>query len=136
LIVLDASVLIAHLDAADAHHRRADELLHALSPEPLGASPITLAEVMVGPARAGKLNLAATTLALLDVAPVDLESDAPMRLAMLRASTGLKLPDCCVLLAAERSGGVLSTFDDRLAAAAEAHGYVVLRHEQRPVSKP
>jgi predicted nucleic acid-binding protein len=136
LIVLDASVLIAHLDAADAHHRRADELLQAFSPEPLGASPITLAEVMVGPARAGKLNLAATTLALLDVATVDLESNAPMRLAMLRASTGLKLPDCCVLLAAEQSGGVLSTFDDRLAAAAEAHGYVVLRHEQRPVTRP
>ena len=126
MIVLDASVLIAHLDAADAHHARADELLDSFAPEPLGASPITLAEVMVGPARAGKLDRAAATLRLLDVGGVDLEADAPVRLAMLRASTGLKLPDCCVLLAAERSGGVLSTFDDRLSAAAEAYGYIVV----------
>jgi predicted nucleic acid-binding protein len=129
VIVLDASVLIAHLDASDSHHGRADELLDSLSPEPLGASPITLAEVMVGPARAGKLDRAAATLRLLDVARVDLENDAPIRLAMLRANTGLKLPDCCVLLAAERSGGVLSTFDDRLTAAAEDYGYIVIGHD-------
>lgn len=129
MIVLDANVLIAHLDASDAHHRRADELLQSFSPEPLGASPITLAEVMVGPARAGKLDLAAATLGFLDIARVDLQADAPMRLAMLRASTGLKLPDCCVLLAAERTGSVLSTFDDRLASAAEAYGYVVVGRE-------
>jgi predicted nucleic acid-binding protein len=126
MIVLDASVLIAHLDADDAHHVRANELLQSFSPEPLGASPITLAEVMVGPARAAKLDRAAATLRLLEVARVDLENDAPIRLAMLRASTGLKLPDCCVLLAAERSGGALSTFDGHLSAAAEAYGYTVV----------
>jgi predicted nucleic acid-binding protein len=138
VIVLDASVLIAHLDANDAHHIRADELLESFSSEPLGASSITLAEVMVGPARAGRLDRAAATLRLLDVARVDLEDDAPMRLAMLRANTGLKLPDCCVLLAAERSGGVLSTFDDRLSAAAQAYGYIVIGNDPpaRPIDGP
>lgn len=136
MIVLDASVLIAHLDATDVHHRHADELLESFAPEPLGASPITLAEVLVGPARAGQLDRAASAIALLDVARIDLADDAPLRLAMLRASTGLKLPDCCVLLAAERSGGVLSTFDDRLATAAAAGGYVVVRDEPSTGHEP
>ncbi|CAN5270673.1 hypothetical protein BH20ACT16_BH20ACT16_13150 [soil metagenome] len=37
---------------------------------------------------------------------------------MLRASTKLKLPDCCVILAAQQARGTILTFDDRLAAVA------------------
>lgn len=122
MIVLDASVLIAHLDASDAHHDRAFDLLHQLTEEPLAASPLTLAEVLVGPARAGLLDRAAAALHQLEVGSVPLEEDAPVRLAMLRAGTGLKLPDCCVLLAAEQAHATLATFDDRLAAAARDRG--------------
>jgi predicted nucleic acid-binding protein len=50
---------------------------------------------------------------------------APAALAGLRAATGLKLPDCCVLLAAEQVGGGLGTFDDRLATAARERGVPV-----------
>jgi predicted nucleic acid-binding protein len=127
VIVLDASVLIAHLDATDSHHDRACELLllAADQDEPLGASPITLAEVLVGPARANRLDQATAALDQLGVDAVVLPPDAPLRLATLRAGIALKMPDCCVLLAANQSGGAVATFDDRLADAAGSHGLAV-----------
>lgn len=125
MIVLDASVLIAHLDAADAHHDRAETLLLSTADEALVASPITLAEVLVGPARAGHLDQATAAVARLDVQTVALPDHAPARLAILRAGTGLKLPDCCVLLAAQQSRGAVASFDDRLTATARKLGLAV-----------
>ena len=122
MIVLDASVLIAHLSAADARHERATQLLLAAGDEPFAASPLTLAEVLVGPARAGLLERASVVLRQLGVTAVALDTDAPARLATLRAITGLKLPDCCVLLAAEQAGAAVLTLDDRVAAAARERG--------------
>lgn len=123
--MLDASVLIAHLDAADAHHDRASALLLDVTDEPLGASPLSLAEVLVAPARAGRLDRATAALRRLRVTSVRLPADAPVRLAALRAGTGLKMPDCCVLLAAEQQDAAVATFDDRLAAAARERGLAV-----------
>jgi hypothetical protein len=40
----------------------------------------------------------------------------------LRARTRLKLPDCCVIMAAEIAAGTILTFDERLAAAARRLG--------------
>lgn len=125
MIVLDASVLIAHLDATDIHHERAGALLRDTADEALGASPITLAEVLVGPARAGKVERGTALLHELDVTSVRLLDDAPARLAVLRAGTGLKLPDCCVLLAAEQTRGAVATFNDRLANAATQRGLAI-----------
>ena len=125
MIVADASVLIAHLDAADAHHKRAGALLLLVAEEPLAASPLTIAEVLVGPARTGQLDAAAAALHQLELASVLLDEDSPMRLAALRVGTGLKLPDCCVLLAAEQTHGEIATFDDRLATAARRRGFPV-----------
>ncbi|MCA1707154.1 MAG: type II toxin-antitoxin system VapC family toxin [Actinobacteria bacterium] len=127
MIVLDASVLIAHLDATDVHHDRAGVLLLDVAGEPIGASPLTLAEVLVGPARAGQLDRGTALLHQLHVASVHLDDDAPARLAVLRAGTSLKLPDCCVLLTAEQTHGAVATFEDRLAHAATEHGFVVRR---------
>jgi predicted nucleic acid-binding protein len=120
VIAVDASVLIAHLDENDALHSRAVEALLATAEQPLGSSPITLAEVLVGPARAGRLRDARTAVADLGIAEIPLGEDAAARLAALRAETALKMPDCCVLLAAEdaQAESVL-TFDDRLVRAAE-----------------
>ncbi|MBV8527206.1 MAG: type II toxin-antitoxin system VapC family toxin [Candidatus Dormibacteraeota bacterium] len=126
MIVLDASVLIAHLDADDAHHSSADQLLAETSPAALGASPITLAEVLVAPARTGRLDRANAALKRLGIDSVALVEDAPLRLAVLRAGTKLKLPDCCVLLAAETADASIATFDDRLATAARERGHVVV----------
>jgi predicted nucleic acid-binding protein len=124
VIVVDASVLIAHLDERDALHAQAVDQLLAVAEQPLACSSITLAEVLVGPARAGRLDEARAALTTLGVREVSLGPDASARLAALRAETGLKLPDCCVLLAAEevRTTGVL-TFDDHLAREAGRLGF-------------
>ena len=126
MIVLDASVLIAHLDARDAHHDRAEEVLVTAAGQELIASPITIAEVLTGPARAGRLADAQSALRLLGVREQPLSRDAAARLAQLRATTQLKLPDCCVLLAAqETSAGMVASFDERLASAAQKFGFEV-----------
>lgn len=126
MIVLDASVLIAHLDAGDAHHDRAFDLLLAVSGQQFAASALTLAEVLVGPARAGAVERAGAALHRLGVETVPIDAQAPAALAGLRAATGLTLPDCCVLFAAEQVAGSVATFDDRLAGAARARGLEVL----------
>jgi predicted nucleic acid-binding protein len=120
VIILGASVLIAHLDGRDALHARAEEELQAAAEEPFGSSTITLAEVLVGPARHDRLSIAAAAIEALGVAEIPLGADAPARLARLRAQTGLKLPDCCVLLAAQDAAArSILSFDERLVAAAE-----------------
>jgi predicted nucleic acid-binding protein len=129
LIVLDASSLIAHLDRSDAHHDRARQLLLSTADDDLAASPITLAEVFVGPARAGQLSRATAAVQELGVRVVALGDDAPTRLALLRTETGLKLPDCCVLLASDQTRAAVATFDDRLAAAARNRGHRVMGAE-------
>jgi predicted nucleic acid-binding protein len=96
------------------------------SAEPrFGISPLTLAEALVGPARLGKLDAAQKAIRELGVAAVALSEQAPARLAAMRASTRLRLPDCCVLLAAETAQAQVATFDDRLAAAAADLGLLV-----------
>lgn len=122
MIVLDASVVIAHLDGADAHHDRATALLVGASGHALGASPLTLAEVLVGPARTGRLDAALAAIRDVGIETVALGSDAPARLAVLRAGTRLRLPDCGVLLAAQTVGAQVASFDDQLAVAAEVLG--------------
>ena len=49
MIVVDASVLIAHLDERDALHARAGDALLDAADRPLGCGPITFAEVLGGP---------------------------------------------------------------------------------------
>jgi hypothetical protein len=64
--------------------------------------------------------VAATAIETLGVAEIPLGADAPARLARLRAQTGLKLPDCCVLLAAQDAAArSILSLDERLVAAAE-----------------
>jgi predicted nucleic acid-binding protein len=127
VIVLDASVLIAHLDARDAHHERASRLLADTGSEPLGASTITLAETLVAPARRGRLDDVLAALDRLGVAELPLADGAPGQLARLRAETGCKLPDCCVLLAARENDGTVASFDSALVGAADGLCLSVLR---------
>lgn len=125
MIVFDASVLIAHLNPSDRHHARAQILLEANSSEPWGISSISLAETLVYPARAGRLEDAEAALVAIDLQEVPLGSGAPGRLAEMRADLGLKLPDCCVLLAAQNNEAALASFDADLIAAAEKLGIEV-----------
>ncbi len=126
MIVLDASVLIAYLDSDDNHHVAAEALLVGAIDDDLGANPLTLAEVLVVPARDGRLESAQTVLRELEVDELPFPRDTAVRLAQLRASTGLKMPDCCVLLAAEDAGAAVASFDDRLARTAEDRNLTVL----------
>lgn len=118
MIVLDASVLIAFLDGHDAHHERAREALLAHVRSSFQASVVTLAEVLVGPARRHEAPRIRSVLAALEIAPVELRAADDLALAQLRASTGLKLPDCCVLLAARSVGARVLSFDERLLRSA------------------
>ena len=124
MIVLDASVLIAHLDQHDALHAAAQERLRTAVKQRrrFSTSTITLAEVLVDPTRSGTLRAAKTALSALGVEELPLPQGAAEQLAALRAETGLKLPDCCVLLAAEEAKGGVLTFDERLARAAAERG--------------
>ena len=121
-MILDASVLIAHLDSGDIQHQRAVNLLLESAGEPFAASPITLAEVLTGPAKAGVLERAKDALLAIGVSNTGMDEEAPSRLAVIRANTGLKMPDCYVVLAAEQERTDLATFDVRLADAARERG--------------
>lgn len=122
MIVLDACVLIAHLDGEDAHHHRAVRLLADTGDVPLAACVLTIGEVLVGPARIRRRRAAQDALDTLGLRPLDLPATAAGALADLRATTRLKMPDCCVLHTAETHGAQLATFDDRLIRAATDRG--------------
>ena len=127
MIVLDASVLIGYLDAEDAQHQAAETLLAREIDDDFAVSVLTLAEVLVGPARAGRLDDALSVLRALEVNERRFPDDAAIRLARLRADTGLRMPDCCVLMAAQEAGVRLATFDVRLAGAARSLDLVALQ---------
>ena len=118
MIVLDASVLIGFLDSADVQHAAATSLLQDTLDDELATATITLAEVLLAPARSGQLEVVLGVLRDIEVVELALPSHAAARLAGLRADTGLKMPDCCVLLTAEAAGAQLASFDARLCRAA------------------
>ena len=68
LIVIDASVLIAFLDAEDPHHRGAVAALSASSGDNLVLPASAYAEVLVGPLRRGAPMVSAVDEALADLA--------------------------------------------------------------------
>jgi predicted nucleic acid-binding protein len=121
LTVLDASILLAHFNDTDPHSDAAAAIL--ADADALAASTITLAEVLVGAARAGRLEQQLAAIAQLEITELPLEQGAAAALARLRADTGLRMPGCCVLHAALTSGAqALATRDNQLARAAAAHG--------------
>ena len=128
MIVLDASVLIAFLNPDDVHHHDADEfILRAISNgQELAINPVTLAEVLVLPTREGRADNVVAELANMGVLEVPFPPDAARALARLRVS-GLKMPDCCVLLTAMDRGAALVSFDDRLVGAATQQQVAVHR---------
>ncbi|MFN2581577.1 MAG: type II toxin-antitoxin system VapC family toxin [Candidatus Dormibacteria bacterium] len=118
MTVLDATVLIAHFNAHDAHHSKGTAVLDLLAHEALRVSPLTMAEVLVAPARQGKLQVAVRALRDLDVQQTMFDQSTPLELASLRAQTGLRLPDCAVLAAARTERAAVATFDSQLRSAA------------------
>lgn len=125
MIVLDASVLIAVLNPRDAHSASTRELFRANARQRLVAHRMTMAEALVVAARSNLTQAASHALSGLGVGRLD-QPDDPIELAEVRAQTGLRMPDACVLLAAQRDRASLATFDERLAKAARGQGIPVL----------
>ncbi len=122
MIVFDASVLIAHFEPADAHHQRATALLRELAEYEFWSNTITLAEFLVGPTRLGTVDAARQGILDLEIQSHGIGADGWPTLAGLRAKTGCKMPDCCVLYTAIELGSdvaKIATFDDALASAAK-----------------
>jgi len=126
VIVVDTSWVVALRDPGDDHHRLAAETSREIADEDAVLHPVTLAECLVAPARLGVLEEASAGLrASFDV--VDVDPDAPLRWARLRAATGLRLPDVIVLDTALHQGArAVATFDEQLAARAADRGLKVL----------
>lgn len=126
MIVLDASVLVAHMNPADSHHEAATQILLAGTPGQMLVHPITLAEILVGGVRIGRGASMRDDLYGAGIVVVTYDDDEPLRLAELRATSGLKLPDCCVLDVAVRQRASLATFDETLANAARRYDVHVI----------
>jgi predicted nucleic acid-binding protein len=98
LIVIDSSVLIAHLDPADALHGPAVVALDERAEDDLRLPASAYAESLVHPARHGQLAAAKQRLASLELAIEPITPSIAERAASLRAGDrALRLPDALVL---------------------------------------
>jgi predicted nucleic acid-binding protein len=117
LTVVDAGILIAALDASDAHHAASVEALRGRreSGDAVVVPASAYAEALVGPSRRGA-DAVATVDAFLDALPASIEPatrQVAREAAALRARHGraLRLPDALVLATAAVIGAdqVLTT---------------------------
>lgn len=131
MITLDASVVIAHLYPYDADHAQATGYLQASAEEGFLIHSLNLAEVLVGGVRAGRGQEMLTDLEAIGIHAADRGDGEALRLAHLRAGSGLKLPDCCALDTALTTGSTLATFDEALAQAARVR-HVTVAPEPAP----
>ncbi|GAA1465086.1 PIN domain-containing protein [Microbacterium thalassium] len=126
MIVLDASVAIALLDRADAHHEASVTLLRDHLGDRLAISTLTLAEVLVRPARVGDADRVESGLRALGVSTLPLAAHDALALARTRAATGLRMPDAVVVHTAQAADAAIATADRTLADAARRRGLAVL----------
>lgn len=120
-LVLDASVLIGYLSPEDAHHDESVRLLSEAKPA-FFVHTITLAEILVAPARINRQGEVADALADIGVEQAETFPLESQLLARARAEHGLRMPDACVLVLAEHLGYPLATFDLRLSNVAREAG--------------
>ena len=120
MITLDASLVIAHLEPSEQHHPAASTFLRDHAHEPFLMHSLTVTEVLVGAVATGRGQELLDDLRAIGVQVADRDDGEPLRLATLRSTTGLKLPDCCALDTALQSGSMLGTLDLRLASVARA----------------
>ncbi len=121
-LILDASVLIGLLDAADAHHVRAvtDVEIADLAGQALVAPASAYSEVLVAFARAGRLADARNAIAAMGIAVAPLTAAMAERAAKLRADhNSLRLPDAIVVACSYELSAQLLTYDARLSRLAD-----------------
>lgn len=98
MIVLDASVLIALLDAGDALHAAARAALTRHAGDDLRLPASAYAESLVGPAHRGQLAVAKRAVAALLLQIVPITGQVAEEAAGLRARhPSLRLPDALVV---------------------------------------
>ncbi len=123
MIILDACVLISHY-SGDNHAARALNILD--TEETLTIHPLTLAECSVAPARFQKLSRFRKDITRLGLEVWEPDLDHVYRVATLRATTPLRIPDCCALDLARFQKAILATFDVVLAKTARSLGITVV----------
>lgn len=122
LVVLDASALIALASSKDPHHAWALEMFRETASFELQMNALTQAEVLVHPARAGKLEKFLKMIGDLGLEIAPLEAVDSSRLATIRATTNLKMPDAVVLHQAIKANASIATTDQKLAKVAKSKG--------------
>lgn len=119
LIVVDAGVVIGHLDRANPHHHAATDALReaASSAQRLVLPVMAFAECLVHPSRVGSETAARfeAALASIPIGVLDADADIARSAALLRAEhPSLKLPDAFVVAtAAVHEADALITTDRR-----------------------
>jgi predicted nucleic acid-binding protein len=126
MVTLDASLVIAHLNPHEPHHDVVTAYLQTVKDRGFVMHPINLAAVLTGGVRTGRGQEMLTDLQNIGVREADLPAGQPLRLATLRATTGLKIPACCALETALATTSPLATVDERLAKAARDHRVAVV----------
>ena len=102
LTVLDASVVIAILDPDDALHASAKEAITKSASDDLVLPASGLAETLVVPARAGRLDEVRAAIDALELTIAELGEREAIRAAELRAQhPGLRLPDALIIATAD-----------------------------------
>jgi predicted nucleic acid-binding protein len=124
-LILDASVVIGLLDAADAHHDRAVDEVDAADREgrTLLLPASAYSELLVAFARAGRIPEAREAVAAMGITVVALTAVIAETAAELRAAhRHLRLPDAILLASAHAHDGELLSYDRRLDRLAGADG--------------
>ena len=122
LVILDASALIALASDTDPNHNWALEMFRDTAAFGLQMTALTQAEVLVHPARAGKLEKFLRLIGALGLEITPIEESDSSQIAKIRVATSLKMPDAVVLSQAIKVSGSIATTDKRLAKVAKDQG--------------
>ena len=122
LVILDASALIALASDADPNHNWALEMFRDTAAFGLQMTALTQAEVLVHPARAGKLEKFLRLIGALGLEITPIEESDSSQIAKIRVANSLKMPDAVVLSQAIKVSGSIATTDKRLAKVAKDQG--------------
>ena len=125
VIAVDAGALIALVDGSDSHHRWAVDFFIQSTGAELAVSALTMAEIMVHPAKKGTADQFAKRLAGLQMKVIPVDGEDSSALARLRAESRLRMPDAVVLHTALTLSQALATTDMDLAHQAEVRGLQV-----------
>lgn len=122
MIVLDAGVLIAYADQTDTHNDVTRQFLLEHADHTFHVSALSLAEAFVRPSAQGTLNPVREVLSVLELDVEDVLGNEAVKLATVRAQTGLRMSDALVVHTAQQLGAQIATTDIAMSKAANKLG--------------